>query len=356
MLVSVSLIVVVAMMSTMISNLGNGFVDMLTMATTIVSGFGVFIIYRIAPYEITTYQSRGSPKERKLAKRLFYAVVPFGVLFGGVVGFTFGFQFFLLLLGASLLPSGIMAWIDNGKVNKRDQEVAPFLRSLGNVTASLGTTIGAALDKIDRRALGNLEPAIRRLQIRLRKQISPEKSWDAFRDEAGSELINRSTRMFVDGVSLGGPPDWVGAICAEFGMDAALMRARRLGAAAPFAFLVVPLHYAMTGLMVFVLEIMKSFNSRISESAAVLEAQSEGSGLSLLPSLPVFQPHDLGLLSTLTMVALMSMTISNALTPKFALGGHTLIVAFFGGITLIMTGFNLMVIPPVASSTQSTWF
>ena len=314
MLVSVSLVVVVAMMSTMLSNLGNSFVIILTGATTMVSGFGAFIIYRIAPYEITTYQSRRGPKERQWAKRLFYSVVPLGFLIGVVVGFTQGLHFFLLLLGASLLPSGIMAWIDNGKVNKRDQEIAPFLRSLGNVTSSLGTTVGAALEKIDRRALGNLEPAIRRLQIRLRKQISPERSWDAFRDEAGSELINRSTRMFVDGVSLGGPPDRVGAISAEFGMDASLMRARRLGAAAPFAFLVVPLHFAMTGLMVFVLEIMRAFNTRITEAAAVLEAQSDGSGLSLLPSLPVFQPQNLGLLSTLTMVALISMTISNAFT------------------------------------------
>jgi flagellar protein FlaJ len=135
--------------------------------------------------------------------------------------------------------------------------------------------------------------------------------------------------MFVDGVYLGGPPDRVGAISSEFCIDAALMLASWLGAAAPFAFLVVPLHFAMTGLMVFVLEIMRAFNTRITEAFAALEAQSDGSGLSLLPSLPVFQLQDLGLLSTLTMVGLMSMTISNALTSNFALGGHALIVVFF---------------------------
>ena len=217
MLVSVSLIVVVAMMSTMLSNLGSSFVLILTGATTMVSAFGVYIIYRIAPYEVKTYQSRHGPKERQWAKRLFYTVVPAGFLIGIVVGFTQGFPFFLILLGMALLPSGVMAWIDNGKVNKRDQEIAPFLRSLGNVTASLGTTVSVSLDKIDRRALGTLEPTIRRLQIRLRKHISPERSWDAFRDEAGSELISRATRMFVDGVSLGGPPERVGAISADSG-------------------------------------------------------------------------------------------------------------------------------------------
>jgi flagellar protein FlaJ len=298
---------------------------------------------------VKTFQNRRGPKERQWAKRFMYTVVPLGGLFALLLGFLFGFYLFLIVLGISLLPTGVMAWLDNAKVNKRDQELAPFLRSLGNVTASMGTTVGASMEKIDRRALGTMEPTIRRLQIRLRKQISPEKSWNAFRDEAGSELINRASRMFVDGVGLGGPPEQVGAIAAEFSMDAALMRSRRLVSAAPFAFLVIPLHFAMTGLMVFVLEIMKAFNSRITEAATTLEAQSEGSGLALLPSLPVFQSHDMGMLSLLTMVALVPMTISNALTPKFALGGHSMLTALFGGITLIMTGFNLFIIPPIAA-------
>jgi flagellar protein FlaJ len=297
---------------------------------------------------VKTFQNRKGPKERQWAKRFMYTVVPLGGLFALLLGFLYGFHLLLIVLGISLLPTGVMAWLDNGKVNKRDQELAPFLRSLGNVTASMGTTIGASMEKIDRRSLGTLEPTIRRLQTRLRKQISPDKSWDAFRDEAGSELISRGTRMFVDGVTLGGPPERVGAIAAEFAMDAALMRSRRLVSSAPFAFLVIPLHFAMTGLMVFVLEIMKAFNTRISVAADTLESQADGSGLAMLPSLPVFQQHDMGMLSVLTMVSLVSMTISNALTPKFALGGHSTITALFGGITLIMTGFNLFIIPPVA--------
>ena len=92
----------------------------------------------------------------------------------------------------------------------------------------------------------------------------------------------------------------MGAIAAEYAMDAALMRARRSVAAAPFAFLVVPLHFAMTALMVFVLEIMRAFNTRIAMASTELESQSGGSGLSMLPDLPVFQPHDVSMLSHLT--------------------------------------------------------
>jgi flagellar protein FlaJ len=349
-LVSVSLVVVVAMMSTMLSTLGNSFVLLLTGAMTMVSSFGVYIIFRVAPIETRTFQNRRGPPERQWSKRLLFTVVPAGALIGMLLAFSYGFHMFLLILGFSLLPSGIMAWVDNGKVNRQDQEAAPFIRSLGNVTASLGTTLGAALIKIDRRSLGTLEPAIRRLQVRVRRNLTTEKAWDAFRDEVGSELMNRTTHMFVDGVTLGGPAERVGAIASEFAMDAALMRARRNVAAAPFAFLVIPLHFAMTGLMVFVLEIMKAFNARITEASEELAANSAGSGLGLLPSLPVFQSHDMSTLALLTLVALISMTISNALAPKFALGGHYTNMAFFGGITCIMTGFNMFAIPPVASS------
>jgi len=348
-LVSVSLIVVVAMMSTMISNLGAPFVIMLTLTMVMVSGFGVYIIYRTAPYEVKTYQNRRGPAERYWAKRLFYALVPASILIGIYLGFTYGFPFFLFSLGFALFPSGFMAWLDNGRVNQRDQEAATFVRSLGNVTASLGTTLGASLIKIDRRYLGSLEPAIRRLQIRLSRQVSTQKSWNAFRDEVGSELMNRTTRMFVDGVSLGGPPERVGAIAAEYAMDSATMRARRMVSSAPFAFLVIPLHFAMTGLMMFVLEIIRAFNTRIELATEELAAQSGGEGIGLLPALPIFQSQDMFLMSGITLVALLSMTLSNALAPKFALGGHPLIMCVFGSITCLMTAFNMAVIPPIAA-------
>ena len=349
MLVSVSLVVVVAMLSTMLSDLGDSFVIMPTGAMTLVSVFGVYIIFRTAPIEQRTYQSRKGPSERRWAKRLLVTVAPVGFLLGAMAGLGAGFHFFLLIFGFSLLPAGIMAMRDNAKVNNRDQEAATFLRSPGNVTTSMGSTTSAALEKIDRRSLGALEPTIRRLQTRLKKQMNPEKSWEAFRDEAGSLLISRSTRMFVDGVQLGGPPERVGSIAAEYSMDAALMRARRSVSAAPFAFLVVPLHFAMTALMVFVLEIMKAFNSRISEASATLEAQSEGSGLALSPELPVFQAQNISMLANLTLVALLTMTFANALALKFAMGGHNTIIDLFVAMTCIMTGLNMFIIPPIAA-------
>lgn len=49
------------------------------------------------------------------------------------------------------------------------------------------------------------------------------------------------------------------------------------------------------------------------------------------------------------MCALLAYTVSNALAPKFAKGGHPLNIASFGAITCILTGFNLVIVPPIAS-------
>lgn len=349
-LVSVALVVVVSMISSMLSDLGGPFLVMLTFSMIMVSSFGVYIIYRTAPQEIKTFQAKKGPIQRRWAKRLFVLLVPAGILFGAVLGFKFGFAGFLLVFGFSLFPSGFVAWRENGKLDQIDQEIAIFIRSLGKVTAALGTTIGASLGKIDRRSLGTLEPYLNRLNTRLSKNISTERCWDAFREELGSELANRATHMFVDGVTLGGPPGKVGDIAGQYAMDTAMMRSRRTVSAAPFAFLTIPLHFAMTGLMIFVLEIMKAFNERISVALAEMEAYSGGSGVSAVASLPVFKEQNMGMLITLTTIALVSMTISNALAPKFALGGHPLNAAFYGAITCVMTGFNLLIIPPVAGS------
>ena len=70
-LVSVSLIMVVAMISTMIYDIGHTFVFMLAGAMFVMSFFGAYIIYKAVPYEIKTYKNDKGPKERRRATFLF---------------------------------------------------------------------------------------------------------------------------------------------------------------------------------------------------------------------------------------------------------------------------------------------
>ena len=84
---------------------------MLTGAMTMVSAFGVYIIYRTAPYEVRTYQNRRGPKERRWAKRLIFILLRIGVLLGVVAGISMGFHFFLSFSGfASFLPESWPFW------------------------------------------------------------------------------------------------------------------------------------------------------------------------------------------------------------------------------------------------------
>ena len=349
-LVSVTLVVVVAMISTMLSTLGTSFLVMLTFSMIFVTAFGVYIIFRTAPSEDHVYQNRRGPKYRRISRRLLLIFGPIG-LFGGLfLSLSYGMPALLIMIGLGLLPSGVYAYRDNALIGSIDKETSSFIRSLGNVAEALGSTVSVALSKIDRRALGTLDPYIKRLQVRLKRSIDPDKSWNAFRDETGSALLNASTRMFVDGVTLGGSAERVGGIASKYAMEVALLRDRRAVAALPFAMLTIPLHFAMTALMVFILEIMVTFNSEISGAIVELNESSSGKGLALLPPLPIFQTQDMSSLGLITTVALISMTIANALSPKFAMGGSSLLISLFGSITCLMTGFNMLIIPTIARS------
>lgn len=226
-LVSVALIVVVSMISTMLYDIGNSFVFMLTGTMFVMSFFGAWIIYKAAPYEVKTYQNYKGPKERRRAKFLLLLLGPVGVLMLVYLGASNYLGFGFLALGISLLPAGLYTYIDDNKVSQLDQGLSKFIRALGNVAESLGTTLSNAMTKIDRRSLGSLEPYVKRLQSRLKSQLSPKVCWDRFVDETGSELARRSTAMLVDGVSLGGSPDKVGGIASDYAMSLALLRAKR---------------------------------------------------------------------------------------------------------------------------------
>ena len=316
------------------------------------SFFGAYIIYKAAPYEIKAYKNRRGPKERRRATFLFLTLGPVGVLAAVYLSFTSGLGMGLLALGLSLMPPGVFAYMDDRKVAKIDAEIATFFRSLGNVTESLGTTLSAAMAKLDRRSLGTLEPYIKRLQHRLRARISPKVCWERFMDEAGSELTFRSTRMFVDGVNLGGNPSKVGAIASDYAMDISLLRAKRYVVATPFAYLTVPLHGAMSALLVFCLEIMRSFNGKLAQATDELLEQA-GGAVSQVPNLPVFQVKDMSQTTFLTLLAVVVLTIANTMAPTFATGGHRLNLLFYGSIMCTTSGINLLLIPPLAQTVLS---
>ena len=351
-LVSSTLIVVVALISTMLYDLGTGFILLLTGAMFLLTGFGVFIIHVAAPYEIVTYRSGRGPEARSRAPVLFRVLVPPGGVVAGYLALTQDPGLAFIAIGVSLIPASVYAFLDDSRVSRADQEVASFVRALGNVTASLGTTLTVALNSIDTKSMGALEPYLARLQTRLNSRLSPKVCWERFTDEVGSELVDRTSRMFVDGVALGGSPDTVGAIARDYAMNIALLRANRYATALPFAFLVVPLHAAMTALLIFILEIMRAFNAHLVEATQELVAQGSDL-LPQLPNLPAFQPKEMGMVTNITLIVVVVLTVANSLVPKLATGGHILKLLVYAPVMCIASGVNLVIIPPLAGGLLS---
>ena len=356
MLVSVTLIVVVALVSTLLGALGQNFIVMVGATMFLITTGSVYIILRTAPYEQVTYDgSTGGTPERARARFFFRTLVPMGLLLAIALGYVFGVGYALIALAIFLFPTGFYARLDDNKVRSIDVEVSTFIRSLGAISSATRSTISSALNHIDLKSMGSLEPHISHLRTRLVSQLPPDICWERFQAETGNELLRRSTGMLVDGVEMGANGEEVGEIAASYASNVAELRATRHLAGSSFSFLVVPMHVAMTGLLLFVFQIVVTFDQQLRDVAGTLvgEARGTGDSFTTVPGLDIFQAQDLTLISGMITMVVLVLTIANAVAPKFASGGHSLKIALNLSITSLMSGVNMLIVPPAANSLLS---
>ncbi|MCH8279568.1 MAG: hypothetical protein IIC96_02695 [Chloroflexi bacterium] len=353
-LVSVTLIVVVALVSAMTGGLQQNFVVLMGMATFFITAVGVYLILRTSPYEEMAFSSKtGMPPDRRKAKFLLMTLGGIGLPLAVAMGFIFGLGAGLLTIGLMLFPTGYFAARDAKKISGLDQEISTFLRTLGATAGAKKTTLGMALPDIDLKSMGGLEPHILRLKNRIANQLPPSLCWEQFAAEAGSELVRRSTGMLVEAVELGGDAGEIGDIASTYASSVAEMRGIRRLTAGSFTFLAYPMHAAMTGLLMFIMAIISTFNAKLEEvSASVLDqAQSATASLGTTGSgLDMFQTQDLGMTTAVVAFVVLVLTVANALAPKFAAGGHNLTLVQTFSITSIISGVNFLVIPRAATN------
>ena len=376
MMFSVILIMVVSLVSTMIGFFNEAVVLGMAATVMLLMAVAVYIILRVAPVEETTYEtSYALPRERRLARRLLVVVTPVGavvsvtllVLLGSQISFVTAVAILFLVMGVSMAPAGFYAWRDSNKVSKLDEALPTFLRTMGNVAGATGRTLQESLRRIDMTAMGTMETHASRLQIRLAASLPSAGVWEAMRGETGSELVNRSTHMLVDGIELGGPAADVGKVCSDYAMNVTQLRAQRSLTANSFAFLTVPMHGAMVFVMMFVLGIISNFNSRLNLVSAELIEQARGTvgvpggldlpkGISIarggeLPgALDVFGGQDIGLISVIMIGVVFMLTFANSVAPKFATGGDNLKLVSFLSVMCVVTGIVLAAVPPLTNA------
>ena len=351
-LVSSALIVIVAVISTMIYQVGTLVIVGLAMMMVGSTCLGAWIIYASAPREIMTRVSGPSSRLQLRGWSLFKILAPMGVsvsalllLFGLDLGWV------LIVGGLFLFPAGYLINKDDKDIARKDNDIPAMVRVLGGVTSALGTTITEALGSVDRRSMGSLMPEVTRLRYRLAAGIDSDLCWQTMIDETGSEVISRTVQMFWTSLSLGGDPAKVGEAASRFSSKIAFLRATRFLTAATFQWLTFPLHLAMVGLLEFIVEIMNLFGTSIAENSASISGSDAGvpAGLTV-GDLFTFGQANLTLVEILVTTVVLVLTGANAFAPKAAGGGHNLKVAYNLSITLVLSGVLIIAVPMFAQA------
>jgi len=369
-LVSVSLIMVVSLVSTLLGSLDANFVVLMAFTLFCVTSIGVFLIYKVAPYEAFTYDSiDGAPEARKRSRLCLLLGAPVGLVFALVLGsqfeIIFGAGVGFLVFGIALLPAGFYAWKDDGAVGQIDSEIQTFIRSVGEIAGSTGSTLTESIRRFDARSLPNLEPYINRLHTRLSASLPTANCWERFRAETGSELVNRSTVMLVDGSERGGRADKVGEIAGDFSLKISQLRATRNLAASTFSYLSFPMHATVVFILVFVFQIVAVFSNKLKDvqteaiEGTIGNAMVNVSNVEAPPGITLpsgtdgltnplgtmFGVNDLGTMSVVIVFCIAVLTVANSLAPKFASGGSNLKIASYISLMCILTGGLMSVIP-----------
>ena len=365
-LISVTLIMVVSLVSAMMGSLDENFIVIMAGSLFFITSIGVYLIYKVAPVEKITYDSpQGLPRYRLMSRRLLLFLAPVGLVLALLIGSQLdlmnGFAVALLIIGGSLVPAGFYAWKDDVRVTNVDSVFPTFLRNVGDVAGSSGITLNEALKRVDSKSMGPLEPYIDRLKVRLDAHLPSSECWEAFRRETGSELINRGTHILVDGSELGGKADQVGEISSTYALKVTQLRAKRALTASTFSFLTIPMHMTMVFILVFVLGIVSSFSTKLTDASGdIFGAETAPitvpDSLRLPPGVSVpgqgelaagmnFGLEDMTLVSQMIVLVVIILTVANALAPKFASGGDNLKIIPSLSLMAILSAAVLGIVP-----------
>ncbi len=249
------------------------------------------------------------------------------------------------MIAALVFPVGFIATTDDRKVAKRDGEIGVFLGSLGFACAALGTTVNAALGRLDLNSLDNLKSTVKRLYTRLLSGLRSRLCWNKFIDETGSELVNRSVGMFYDSIQLGGSAGEAGRETMLFASKISLLRARRKTVTGPFRWLCLTMHTAVIILLVFITEVIMAFADMVVKAD---ETMPKIAGTPSMSTLSTFNIGGLELMHSLVLPLVVIFTVANAIAPIVGDGGSW--YKFFSNlaITATISGASLVLMPTMA--------
>jgi flagellar protein FlaJ len=251
----------------------------------------------------------------------------------------------MLSLGTALLPIGLLAYWDDKQIDKIDNDTASFIRALGGISKAIGTTVTEALERLDLNSLGSLKKGVKKLISSLRFGIDPNLCWLKFVEDTGSEQVNRSVRIFWDGITIGGDPGQVSNQASLFSMKISLLRGKRKMVSSGFSYLCLAMHATLSILLIGIYNVLLNFAGAVESMADTAEE-----GMDALMQLPTFAffsqgSSQLDTLNLMVTAMLIMLTFVNAVAIKVVEGGNNMKFLFYLGITLLITGMSCLIVP-----------
>ncbi|MBI5302741.1 MAG: type II secretion system F family protein [Chloroflexi bacterium] len=344
--VSAALIVIMIMVSTMIYSMSP-----ITMAGMIIVSIGgafavAWIMLRTSPQEVLDVALHKGSKQQKLTLTLARVLIPFSILVPVALVYFLNLNkgWALIAFGLIVTPIGLVYNQSQGKTQRKDREISDFLRSVGGAATSRGTTLKEAIATLRFESFPTLKPDIRMLDLRLKAFGKPRLCWDMFATETGSKLAEQATGVFTEAVGLGGDPERAGILTSQFAMKTAMLREKRRGVAATFAWLIIVMHGVMSALMVFLLGILAQFTVRME---AVMRDAGGTSALSSMGLGGMFQFNaaQINFLTDMILGMTFMLAFVNAFAVVASEGSHIIKTIFYAGILLIISGALVLVGP-----------
>jgi flagellar protein FlaJ len=259
--------------------------------------------------------------------------------------------FIYLLAGILLAPLGIIGFIDDNRIVGRDGDFPTFIRTLGSVMGGKGVPMVVGFTEVDRASLPKIRDLVDSLFSKLNLGLDENQSWNRFIGESGSNSIYKYTNIFRDSVTLGGSPDKVGLIVGTSSLEQVLLRDKRHMVSMGFVTLVIPMHAAMVGILLFLFHIMVNISNAIhtvvgslgETQSAISGSSSMGgmvSGMNFLMSFPEDK------MTIYVMIIILLITISNIIAGRIVYGGDRYIYYLFATIFFTISG-ALVIIAPI---------
>jgi flagellar protein FlaJ len=318
----------------------------------LISVFGLVTMFRAVPEDRRTHGlrercSREQATIRRMERPLIL-VTAAGCIILWVLGVSAGFIY--LLAGILLAPLGIIGFIDDSHIIGRDTDFPTFIRTLGSVMGGKGIPLVQGFLEVDRASLPKIRDLVDSIYSKLNLGLDENQSWNRFIGESGSNNIYKYTNIFRDSVTLGGSPDKVGLIVGTSSLEQVLLRDKRHMVSMGFVSLLIPMHAAMVGILLFLFNIMANISTAIGtmmtnlgESQTAIQggssAMPSGMNVAFLMHFPVDK------MTVYVMIIIFLITISNIIAGRIVYGGDRYIFYLFASVLFIISGAMAIAAP-----------